>query len=381
MAQSLVVALLGFGSVMFAGNASAFQDAPAPPPPPLEEKSPLSVYGDLRLRWESDWDSRMPNGVMRDDRDRFRLRARVGLKFELNPSLLFDARIRTGDHNSQQSPHITIWQDEGDEGDQNDITLDRAYLRWKVSQNTQVTGGRTGLIGWRPNEMFWDDDVYVDGVGISHAFGDDAKWKLNFQVALLPDGDASQSFSERSPMAALQLHREFMCCDNPLTLAQTFLYIDDNSDEVNAVNDDMDSLFSYTNAQYTINKSTSVPVKFGADIMFNLQHGPEADNPDDRFGFDVYVSAGRYRDPGEWTVGYTFARLERWSVPRFLAQDDWVRWGSATQTRSSDFYGHEVHAGYVLADNVKLLGRLFVAEAITSQEDGVRFRFDINFSF
>ncbi|MCA9295741.1 MAG: putative porin, partial [Phycisphaerales bacterium] len=364
MKHSLVVTLLGFGGVLCAGNAMAYDGAPASAPP-LEEKSPFSFYGDLRLRWESDWDSRMPNGVKREDRDRFRLRARLGIKFDFSPSLSFDARIRTGDNNSQQSPHITIWQDNGDEGDQHDITLDRAYLRLKLNDQTTITGGRTGLLLWKPNEMFWDDDVYVDGAGISHAFGANSAWKLTAQVALLPDGDASLSLDERSPMAAIQLRRDITCGVNELTLAQSFLFIEDNSHAFNAVNDDMNSLFSYTNAQYTINKGSSVPVKIGADIMFNLQHGPAGDHPDDRFGFDAYVSAGRYRDPGDWTLGYAFARIERWSVPRFLAQDDWVRWGSATQTRSSDFYGHELSAGYVLADNVKLLGRLFVADAIT----------------
>lgn len=381
MAQSLLIVLLGFGSLVLNGNASAFQNETSPPPAVEAEKSPLSVYGDLRLRWEMDFDSQQSNGVMRTDRDRFRLRARVGMKLEVNPELLFDARIRTGDHNSQQSPHITIWQDSGDEGEQNDVTLDRFYLRWDASKETQFTIGRTGLLTWRPNEMFWDGDVYVDGVGMSHAFGDDGKWNLNLHFALLPDGDASQSFSERSGMAAAQIRRDLECCENPLRLAQTFLYIDDNGDEANAVNDDRDFLFSYTNAQYTIRGDSDMPVKFGADIMFNLQHGPSADHPDDRFGFDLYVSAGRYREPGDWTLGYTFARIERWAVPRFMAQDDWVRWGSATQTRSSDFYGHEVQAGYVIAPNVKLLGRLFIAEAITSQEDGVRFRFDVNFTF
>lgn len=64
-----------------------------------------------------------------------------------------------------------------------------------------------------------------------------------------------------------------------------------------------------------------------------------------------------------------------------FAQDDWVRWGSATQTRGSNLKGHELRFGYGLAKDLNLLARLYLVESITTVEDGKRFRIDLNYSY
>ncbi len=47
----------------------------------------------------------------------------------------------------------------------------------------------------------------------------------------------------------------------------------------------------------------------------------------------------------EYQVSYTYAHIEDYAVVAFFAQDDWHRWGSAGETRSSNFAGHEVRLG------------------------------------
>ncbi len=68
----------------------------------------LDIFGDFRFRFEQDWDSKDTSGVKRDDRARARIRARIGLKIIPNDFFEFYARLRSGDKNSQQSPHITV---------------------------------------------------------------------------------------------------------------------------------------------------------------------------------------------------------------------------------------------------------------------------------
>ncbi len=348
----------------------------------LDEDGIFSAYGDLRLRWESDFDSQNGSGVPRDDRDRFRIRARVGLKIKPSEAFMFNVRLRSGNNNSQQSPHVTLWQDKGDEGDQDDVNVDRLWGKWNISEMSSLTIGRNGLAIWKPNEMFWDDDVYVDGLSFTHKRkNDDATWTFNVALALLPDGDASHATNERSQVVAGQIVFKKNINENPLTLAEALVYIHDDNDTANAVNDDENAFYSYTNAQYVFNSATKMPLKIGADLMVNFLDGVEGDHEDDRIGFDVYARLGRYKEPGDWTLGYSFARIEKWSVSRYMAQDDWVRWGSSTQTRSSDFYGHEIRAGIVIANNVKLLARYYIAESINSVEDGQRFRIDLNIKF
>ncbi|MGB5474944.1 MAG: hypothetical protein WBQ78_15895 [Gammaproteobacteria bacterium] len=43
--------------------------------------------------------------------------------------------------------------------------------------------------------------------------------------------------------------------------------------------------------------------------------------------------------------------------------------------------GHELRAAYGLGDGMNLMARLYLVEAITSVEDGNRFRIDFNYSF
>lgn len=351
-------------------------------PPWVDVFERLRLYGDLRLRWESDFESQRADGSKRADRDRFRIRTRVGLEFKSNDEFLFNIRLRSGDNNSQQSPHITLWQDPGSAGDQGDVNVDRLWGKWTINETSSLVVGRNGLAIWKPNEMFWDDDVYVDGASFSYTHEtEDATWTLNAALAFLPDGDASHSLDERSHVVAGQVVFKKNIEDDSLTLAEALVYIHDNSDEANAVNDDENFLFSYTNAQYVFDSGTETPLSIGADIMVNFMDGPSGDHPQDRFGFTLYARLGRFKKKDDWILGYAFARIEKWAVPRFMAQDDWFRWGSATQTRSSDFYGHELRAGFVIADNVNLLARYYIVESITSVEDGQRFRLDLNITF
>jgi len=58
-----------------------------------------------------------------------------------------------------------------------------------------------------------------------------------------------------------------------------------------------------------------------------------------------------------------------------------VRWGTSTQTRGSNFKGHEFRFAYGLSSKSDLTTRLYIADAITTVEDGKRFRMDFNKRF
>lgn len=351
---------------------------------PATRVSPLHVdfFGDLRLRWEQDFDSITPTGAARADRDRIRARIRAGAKGELREGLAWFARLRSGDHNSQQSPHITLWQDEGDRGNRSDINLDRLYLKWQPDDRSTFFLGRDGLAIWKPNEFLWDDDVFVDGVSFARARQDNpVTYSIKAGAALLPDGDASHTFDERSHVAFGQFVHARQLSQGKLTVAEAVLFIHDRNGVANAVNDDTDLLISYTNVQFTNAAAGAAAYSVGLDVMYNFRHGPSGDHLGDRFGFDLYATLGRFKYRGDWRLGYTFARIEKWSVPRFMAQDDWFRFGTATQTRSSDYRGHEFSAGYVITDRFNILARYFLVDALTTVENGQRFRVDFNVPF
>ena len=129
-------------------------------------------------------------------------------------------------------------------------------------------------------------------------------------------------------------------------------------------------------------KAGDRPLKFGIDFMDNTEdYDVTEPGRGQDGGFVAQISYGQTKQPGDWLVAYYYARIEELAVNNSFSQDDWMRWGSATQTRSSNFKGHEVRFAYGLAKQLTLVARLYIVEAITTTEDGNRLRVDFNYKF
>ena len=127
----------------------------------------LKIYGDIRLRLESDFDSQRSNGTDRDDRDRFRMRFRLGLTFTPQEKIEVGVRLRSGSDDSHQSPHITLIDfDDSPTGD-SDFNLDKWYFKYKW-ENSTFSAGRDNTSLWRQNEIFLEDDLTP--VGLSYYY-------------------------------------------------------------------------------------------------------------------------------------------------------------------------------------------------------------------
>jgi hypothetical protein len=130
------------------------------------------------------------------------------------------------------------------------------------------------------------------------------------------------------------------------------------------------------------------PLVLGADATHNTEHYRDDDpdpvtaaNADETDGYVLLATYGALNEANSWLVGYYYARLETLAVHNSYSQDDWVRWGSATQTRGSNMKGHEFRFGWAFDPAMNLVARLYVVDAITTVEDGSRFRVDFNYRF
>jgi hypothetical protein len=130
------------------------------------------------------------------------------------------------------------------------------------------------------------------------------------------------------------------------------------------------------------------PLVVGADSMHNTEdydpNDPDpvtAANHDQTDGHVLLATYGGVGERNAWLVGYYYAHIETLAVHNSYAQDDWVRWGNATQTRGSDLEGHELRFGWGLSARANLLARVYLVEAITTGEDGNRARIDFNYRF
>ncbi|MCP3964343.1 MAG: hypothetical protein GY719_41475 [bacterium] len=339
------------------------------------EKNGFKITGDFRARAEADFDSHRASGIPRDDRTRIRVRARVGLDYAATDVFSFGLRLRSGSDDSHQSPHITVIDfDDNDTGDA-DFNFDKWFLKAK-GEKAWGWVGRNSLPLWKQNEMFWDDDVIPAGLALGYktSIRDDSSFAVNAGYFSLPVG--MQEFSGN--LAAAQL----VYAGKGFTAAVGLLDIDANPGDADATrllrgNGLRDYSIWVGSLQGKVGKWT-----LGADFMHNAEsYSPTVANFDQTDGLVLSVKYGGLSNKGDWLAAVYWAEIEALAVSSSYAQDDWVRWGSATETRASDMEGGELRFAYALEKNVNLVARLYLVDAITTGEDGSRFRLDFNYKF
>lgn len=129
--------------------------APGATPSPAPSK--LTLNGDFRVRYESNWGDHDAR-----NRDRGVLRARLRAAYAVNNWLTVGGQIATGDANDPNSTDITL---SGFDNDL-DVSLDQAYAKLSF-------GNLTTYVGKIPQpfvrtELVWDGDVSPQGVSTSY---------------------------------------------------------------------------------------------------------------------------------------------------------------------------------------------------------------------
>ncbi len=344
------------------------------------EKNGLEISGDFRARAEADFDSQRASGSGRDDRTRIRIRARLGLDYQASDVFSFGLRLRPGAGDSHQSPHITVLDfDDNDTGDA-DFNFDKWFLKAK-GEKAWGWIGRNSLPFWKQNELYWDDDVTPAGLAFGFKNGTgESSFAFNGGYFSLPVG--MQEFAGN--LAAAQL----VYSAKGFTVAAGLLDVDANPADADARrllrnNGQRDYSIWVGSLQGKLGKWT-----LGADVMHNDESYSPSDpdpvtaaNHDQTDGFVLSVKYGGTQAKGDWLAAVYYAEIETFAVHASYAQDDWVRWGSAVETRGSDMEGSELRFAYALEKNMNLVARLYLVEAITTQEDGSRFRLDFNIKF
>ena len=127
------------------------------------EKDKLEFEGDFRFRVEHDWNSHRPDGSLRDDRSRLRYRIRFGFTYEYNAWASFGARVRSGNLNDQQGPHLTL----GEEFSTVDLGFEKLYFQAKHKSLSAWIGKNTFPF-FKQHELFWNDNVFPDGASITY---------------------------------------------------------------------------------------------------------------------------------------------------------------------------------------------------------------------
>ena len=347
----------------------------------LDQNPNLSISADLRLRYESDWDSHTTAGALRTDRERGRLRARLGAGYKFSKEWSVGARFRTGSHQSQQSPHLTFTANDGPSDDL-EGSFDRYFVQYKEGAFT-AWGGRNTTPFWQQDEMFWDEDVTPTGFAAMLDSKQGAGTLTStVGVFALPDGATRL----HGRLVGGQLKYTVPLKPSQFTVAAGLHSFDGESGArfLRNRNGERDYLIGVLSAQWTSPLGT-VPLALGVDLMENFEDYSAADaaplppsNAGETSGYVLSAQLGQLKQSKDWQFAYFYAHIETFAVNASFSQDDWARFGSATQSDVSDIKGHEFRAAYAITKNINVVARLFLVEAITTVQDGKRFRLDLN---
>ena len=350
----------------------------------IDNNTNLTFYGDMRLRYELDWDSHTTAGVERVDRDRGRIRVRAGLNYQFDEAWSLGTRVRTGNAHSQQSPHLTFGADDHVR-DTTEFVADRYFVQFKEGGFTGWAGRNTTPF-WQQNEMFWDEDVTPTGLAASYDMKvGDGKMSLIGGAFCLPDG----GYDLNGQMVSGQIKYSLPVKASQFTVAAGLHFMNGEEDARNLRNrnGERDYLIGVASAQWSV-PVKGVPFALGVDVFNNFKDYDAADvaplpaaDTRETFGYVLSAQLGQLKKRHDWLVGYYYAHIETFAVNASYAQDDWARFGNATQSDLSDIKGHEVRLAYALSKQINLMARAFFVDAITTVQDGNRFRLDLNWKF
>lgn len=351
----------------------------------------LKFTGDFRFRLEHDWNSRKSDGAFRQDRSRLRYRFRFGLNYTLDTHSSFGGRVRSGNLDDQQGPHVTLGNNTAEFG-LTQIGLEKLYYVYKNKWFRGWVGKNTILLQ-KENELFWNDNVFPEGVAAS------ARW--NYQHPLLQSvginwghyviDSRGSTLDNDSYLEVLQL--VLQTWKKRLTIYPALYHFNNIG---NLPDGKSNYSLSYTlfHLGGKLNILKKPQLNLSADFYYNLQDYSKLDSvpanlQNQRQGLVVTAKLGKIKKKGDWAVHLYYAYLERFAIVDYFAQNDWARWDyssvGATGSRLSNFQGVELRIVYAFAKKFNLNLRTYLVEQLVAQggfrETGSRIRLDLNIGF
>ncbi|MFT5168775.1 MAG: hypothetical protein ACI8P3_004020 [Saprospiraceae bacterium] len=352
----------------------------------------LEFTGDFRFRIEHDWNSQKTNGTLRDNRSRLRYRFRFGLNYAIDKHSSFGGRIRSGNINDQQGPHVTIGGNKGEFG-LTQIGFEKLFYKYK----------RKNLIGWfgknsiplkKLNELFWNDNVFPEGLGLEYKVYENETKFLNL-LAL-----SAGHF-------IIQSNNQTFNKDSYLQIAQLDLKIFRNRINIFPGFYSFKKIGNFPDGEQTFNLNYSIfhlgcdveiankpKLNLGVEFYNNFEDYSNHDSipsilKGQKKGFVISIRYGEIKKKGDWLVHLYYANVQKFAIVDYFAQNDWARWDyssiGATGSRISNFQGIELKIGYAFKEKFNLILRsYFVEELIQSgnfKENGNRVRLDLNIGF
>ncbi len=326
----------------------------------------IKIYGDFRYRHEwTDDDSRT------DDRNRHRIRVRVGIKGKVNDEFSYNFRVASGNSESptkdEGSPTSTN-QDLGNAFSSKNIWLDLAYFDYHPAAipGLNVYGGKIQNPYYRVgnSDLMFDTDITPEGIAAVY------KTKLSEGIALFGAAggyyvkerstDADTSLWAMQAGATLQLdetNKTYLTAGGGyynygnikgkagLGTDATQFYGNRSTDDL--FDSDFDLVQGFAEVGLPLG---GLPVRFFGDFIKNTQAKSSKDT-----AWLAGANIGKCTKPGTWSFAYNYRDLEADSLLGVLAEATFGGGGT-------DIKGHKFNVNYQVAENTQFGVTYMMAE-------------------
>lgn len=361
----------------------------------------FNISGDVRFRYDGQFDQGFdsPTGV--PDRNRLRIRARLQLAGQINKYLDYGVRIATGSFTNPSSTNQTFT----DFFNRKPVGFDRYFIRYdsKAEQGIGVTlqAGKFDY-PWKRTELTFDNDIQPEGAAETvyykgKNFLKEAKF-IAFQLPISEVSGGKDTF-----LAGGQLQATVGKGDFAFTGASTFLNFNQADNiarslsrpntqvggglELSTTNrvrrDAMGNIIGFV-TNYNIldligeikyNHFKKYPVTLVLNYARNMSD--RLDKLRERNAYWTEFRVGQLKEHGDIEFGYTFSRVEQDAVLSVFSFDDFL----ATNSRNNRFtFGYTVNKN-LFFQAIGLFSERFNTLPKSNSRVQKRIQLDINYRF
>jgi hypothetical protein len=332
----------------------------------------VSLKGDLRVRYEN-----IDDESATDERNRERIRARLGVIARPQDNLELGLGLTTTDNNDPRSSNQTI----GNGNSSKEFALDLAYFRWTVLQGLNISGGKFQNVLYRPGQqgLLWDSDWNPEGFGLNYVNG--PFFANAIGVWLESDSNKTEEFTWGGQLGAVIPFAE----DARLTAGVGYYNFNTEGkgafygSATNFLGNSYDPLtntflYNYEEIEAFAElglKVAGLPLGIYAEFVKNT----DADEYDTGWVAGAQLGAAKAR--GSWQISYAYQDLEADAVYAGLTDSDFA--GGKTDNK-----GHRLQGAYALSDKWNVALTYLMNEAAVDTGAGLdydRFQLDMNFKY
>lgn len=307
-----------------------------------EKPSSIKMKGDLFLRYHHDTFDESAS----EDRDRFRLRYRLGIESEASEYVKVKAGIASGS-GDPRSRMITFQ----DSSNGKQLNLDYACASYEAYEGLEVVLGKIqgGMPFWRTTPLLFDSDINPEGVTVKMTIKDDAFEFFGSALASVLDEYADNTNDPY--MMAIQAGANFKFDPFNLKFAATYYYI---TDEVGTAFDYSSGTNTLVDKKLIYEYDTPVlSVEFAGKDLFLpymavfCDYVNNPDPSDDNVGWATGIKFGneKIKAENDWQVLFFFRHLEKDAWLDMLPDADFL--GGKTDTE-----GYKLGLMYGISENM-----------------------------